>query len=75
MVFFLCKFGANNSPLLKQEIADKIGVSLGSISYRIGNFNAINGVGNATNFAKLSLNVHEKYSELSMQELNAIAFN
>ena len=74
MVFFLCKFGVENSPLSKQEVADKIGVSLGSVSYRIGNFNAINGVGNATNFAKLSLKVHEKYSNLSMQKLKAIAF-
>jgi len=75
MVFFLCKFGADNCPLSKREVADKIGVSLGSISFRIGNFNAINGVGNATHFAKLSLNVHEKYSNLSMQELKTIAFN
>ncbi len=75
MVFFLCKFGVDNSPLSKQEIADVIGVSLGSVSYRIGNFNAINGVGNATNFAKLSLKVHEQYSKLSMQDLKSVAFN
>ena len=74
MVFFLCKFGVENSPLSKQEIADKIGVSLGSVDYRIGNFNAINGVGSATNFARLSLEVHEQYSHLSMQELKTIAF-
>ncbi|MBF4297128.1 winged helix-turn-helix domain-containing protein, partial [Vibrio anguillarum] len=75
MIFFLCKFGVENSPLSKQEIADKIGVSLGSVSYRVGNFNAIKGVGNTTNFAKLSLKVHEQYSNYSMQELKAIAFN
>jgi len=75
MVFFLCKFGAENSPLSKQEIADEIGASLGSVSYRIGNFNAINGIGKATNYAQLSLNVHHKYSELSMQELKSLAFN
>ncbi|AOW75418.1 hypothetical protein A3Q34_00060 [Colwellia sp. PAMC 20917] len=74
MIFFLCKFGVENSPLSKQEIADKIGVSLGSVSYRIGNFNAINGVGSATNFAKLSLKVHEQYSNFSIQKLKAIAF-
>jgi predicted transcriptional regulator len=75
IIFFLCKFGIESCPLSKQEIADKIGVSLGSVSYRVGNFKAISGVGNATNFAKLSLEVHEKYSNLSMQDLKSLAFD
>ncbi|MGF1689706.1 winged helix-turn-helix domain-containing protein [Photobacterium kagoshimensis] len=74
MILFLKKFGVENSPLSKQEIADKIGVSLGSVSYRVGNFKAIDGIGSATNFARLSLQVHKQYSNLSMQELKAIAF-
>ncbi|MCL1056544.1 hypothetical protein L2729_00880 [Shewanella gelidimarina] len=35
MDFFLREFGVENSSLLKQEIAVKIGVSLDSFSYRI----------------------------------------
>ena len=75
MIFFLHKFGIENSPLSKQEIAEKIGVSLGSVSYRLGNFKAIDGEGKATNFAKLSEQVHKNYASLSMQELKNVAFN
>lgn len=74
MVFFLYKFGKENSPITKDEISKKIGVSLGSLSYRIGNFKAINGEGNATHFAKLSEMVFKKYAKLNMQELKNVAF-
>jgi hypothetical protein len=75
MILFIYKFGVGNSPLSKQEIADKIGVSLGSVSYRVGNFKAIDGVGNVTHFARLSEEVHKKYSGLNMQALKNIAYN
>ena len=74
MILFVRKFGIENSPLTKQDIADKIGVSLGSVSYRIGNFKAIDGIGKATHFAKLSKEVHEKYSNLNESELKQLAF-
>ena len=75
MVLFVHKFGIENSPLTKQEIAEKIGVSLGSVSYRLGNFKAIDGEGKATNFAKLSDLVAKEYIALNMQELKNVAFN
>ncbi len=74
MILFIYKFGVEDSPLSKQEIADKIGVSLGSVSYRLGNFKAIDGVGKATHYERLSKDVHKKYSGLSMQELKNVAF-
>ena len=74
MILFVYKFGIKNSPLTRNKIAEKIGVSLGSVSYRIGNFKAIDGIGNATHYTKLSLNVHSKYSNLNEIELRQLAF-
>lgn len=74
MILFIHKFGIKNSPYTKTQIAEKIGVSLGSVSYRIGNFKAIEGIGNATHYAKLSLNIYKKYSNLSQKELKKLAF-
>ena len=74
MILFIHKFGIESSPLDKEGIAKEIGVSLGSVSYRIGNFKAIDGIGKATHFAKLSFEVHKKYSSLSKQELKRLAF-
>lgn len=75
LILFVHKFGIENSPLTKQEIADKIGATRGSVNYRIGNFKAIDGIGNVTHFTKLSLAVHQKYSTLSEIELKKLAFN
>ena len=42
----------------KADVAKLIGVSEGSLSYRIGNFNAIRGIGKATHYSKLSKKVY-----------------
>jgi hypothetical protein len=75
MILFIHKFGIESSPLTKQQIAYKICVSLGSVNYRIGNFKAIDGVGEATHYAKLSQEIHEKYSDLTKAELKKLAFS
>jgi len=69
------KFGIENSPLTKQQIADEIGVTLGGVSWRVGNFKAIDGLGKATNVASLSREVYKKYSSLTETELEKLAFN
>jgi len=74
MILFVHKYGIENSPLSKQQIADEIGVSLGSVSYRLGNFRAIEGEGAATHFAQLSYDVYQQYSTLPMHELRILAF-
>lgn len=74
MILFIHKYGIEKCPLTKQEIADKIGTSRGSVNYRIGNFKAIEGIGNATHYAKLSEYVHKKYYDLSENELKNLAF-
>ena len=42
---------------------------------RFGNFKAIDGVGEATHFAKLSQEVHDKYSDFTKAELKKLAFS
>jgi len=74
MILFVHKFGIEKSPIAKKEIAKIIGVSLGSVSYRIGKFKAIEGIGEATHYAKLSLTVYTKYSDLNEMELSQLAF-
>jgi hypothetical protein len=74
MILFVHKFGIESSPLTKQQIADKIGVTVSSLTWRIGNFKAIDGKGKATNFAKLSEEIYKKYSNLVNAELRQQAF-
>lgn len=74
MVLFVHLYGVEISPLSKQQIAETIGVSLGSLSYRLGNFRAIDGEGAAIHFAQLSQDVCDQYSALPMQQLRELAF-
>ena len=74
MILFVHKFGIESSPLTMEQIADKIGVSLGSVRWRIGNFKAIDGIGNAAHFARLSQETHKKYFRFNMAELKQKAF-
>jgi len=73
-ILYLYKFCSNTNLISKSEVAEQIGVSLGSVSYRLGNFKAINGVGKADHIAKLSRKVHDKYSMFSEAELKELAF-
>lgn len=74
MTLYIYKFGLQNIPFSKQDIANKIGVSVGSLNFRIGNFKAIEGIGKATHFSKLSLKVYNTYSHYNEEELRKIAF-
>jgi len=73
-ILYLYKFCSNTNSISKSELAKHIGVSLGSVSYRLGNFKAINGIGKADHIAKLSRKVHDKYSMLSEEKLKELAF-
>jgi hypothetical protein len=75
IVLYITKYGYENISYSKNDIAKLIDISEGSLSYRIGNFKAIQGIGNATNYAKLSKIVFDKYEKLSEAELKNLAFN
>lgn len=74
-VLYITLHGYDNIPYSKNDIAEQIGVSSGSLGFRIGNFKAIQGIGKATNFAKLSQEVYDQYSSLNEQELRELAFS
>jgi len=74
MILFVSQFGFGKSPLTRQQMAERLGVSVGSVSYRLGNFAAIKGAGKATHYARLSQEVYDKYSNLSIENLKNLAF-
>lgn len=73
-VLYITIHGYKNIPYVKNDIAEQIGVTAGSVSFRIGNFKAIRGIGSATNYAKLSKQVYDEYNMLSEMELRRLAF-
>lgn len=75
MILYIYNFGIQNIPFSKQDIANKIGVSVGSLNYRVGNFKAIEGIGKATHFSKLSLQIYNLYSHIKENELRSLAFD
>lgn len=72
---YITLYGYDKIPYSKNDIAEQIGVSNGSLGFRIGNFKAIQGIGKATNFAKLSKEVYDEYSLLCEPELRKLAFS
>lgn len=52
-VLYITLYKYDIIPYNSSQISNKIGVSIGSLSYRIGNFKAIQGIGKAKNVAKL----------------------
>ncbi len=73
MVFYIYKFGFDGIPSRK-DIAKKIGVTVGSLNYRVGNFKAIDGIGKANHYSALSEEVYNKYKKFSKSRLHTLAF-
>ena len=74
-VLYIVKYGYQFLSYDKNSVSKQIGVTNGSLSYRIGNFKAIEKIGKATHYSKLSKSVYDKYNLLSESELKALAFN
>ncbi len=74
IILYILKYGYRNIPYSRSDISKLIGISEGSLSYRIGNFKAIEGIGNAKNYTKLSKIVFLKYEKLPEKELKILAF-
>jgi hypothetical protein len=73
-ILYIALYGYENIPYKKNDIAQQIGVTAGSISFRLGNFKAIQGIGKATHYAKLSKSVYDKFGALNEQKLQELAF-
>lgn len=74
-VLYIVLYGYENIPYKKNDIAEQIGVTVGSLGYRLGNFKAIQGIGKVTHVAKLSKYVYNKYNSLNEPKLRELAFN
>jgi len=74
-VLYITLYGYTNSYPTKADVAKSIGVSEGSLSYRIGNFKAIQGIGKATNYAKLSKVVYDNNHTKTQATLQSLASN
>jgi hypothetical protein len=75
MVLFAYKFGFHNCPLTRQQMAERIGTSVGSVGYRISNFASLEGQGHADHAASLTKAVYQVYAHIPMEVLRAIAFD
>lgn len=73
-ILYIAKFGYENIPYTKSMLTKIIGITMGSFSYRLGNFKAIEGVGAATHYAKLSKKVYDKYNHMDEKKLKELAF-
>ncbi|GHU09535.1 hypothetical protein AGMMS50225_10570 [Betaproteobacteria bacterium] len=74
MVLFAYKFGFDKCPLTKQQMAERIGTSVGSVGYRVSNFASLEGEGHADHAALLTKAVFQEYGRIPMEKLKAIAF-
>ncbi|GHU22265.1 hypothetical protein AGMMS50243_21530 [Betaproteobacteria bacterium] len=73
-MLFAYKFGFDKCPLTKQQMAERIGTTVGSVGYRVGNFASLEGKGQADHAALLTQAVYQEYGRISMEKLKAIAF-
>jgi len=72
-VLYITLYGYTSLYPTNKDVAKLIGVSEGSLSYRIGNFKAIQGIGKATNYAKLSKEVYDKNHTKTQTILQSLA--
>jgi len=75
LVLYMYKFGCERLGLTRRMVADRIGVSRGSLEYRIANFKALDGIGSATNYARLTQEVHARYSNLPEAQLRRLVLS
>jgi 5-methylcytosine-specific restriction protein A len=74
LVFYIYRYGTENIFHTRAKIAESIGISVGSLSARIGNFKFIDGQGKFDHSATLSHSVYDKCKDYSESRLRSIAF-
>lgn len=72
---YITLYRCNKILYSKNNIAEQIVVSNGSLRFRIGNFKAIQKISKTSNFTKLSKEMYDKYNLLSEPELRQLAFS
>lgn len=68
ITYYLYRYGDRKLPNTKPEIAEAMGISMGSLSYKIGNFRAIDGQGNLDGYSRQAVRIYNQYYKLTADE-------
>ena len=72
VAFYLYRFESRSKirgiPYSFEQIAGKIGTSIGSLDRRMGNFEALDGAGNLDHWAMISEAVYHEYGDVAEQD-------
>ncbi len=61
IAYYLYRFGDSDLTVNKKELGDILGMRLGSLSYKIGNFKAIDGKGNLDGYSAQAVRIYKQY--------------
>ena len=69
IAYYLYRFGDSDLNVSKKELGDILGMGLGSLSYKIGNFKAIDGQGDLDGYSLQAVRIYKHYSVLSDEKV------
>ncbi len=64
IAYYLYRFGDDDLPVTKKELGDILGMRLGSLSYKVGNFKVIDGLGNLDGYSLQAVRIYKQYHTL-----------
>jgi hypothetical protein len=64
IAYYLYCFGDADLSVNKKALSDILGMTLGSLSYKIGNFKAIDGLGNLDGYSLQAVRTYKQYHTL-----------
>lgn len=68
IAYYLYRFGDSELNVTKKELGDILGMGIGSLSYKIGKFKAIDGQGDLDGYSYQAVRIYKQHSELSDEE-------
>jgi len=69
IAYYLYRFGDSDLSINKKELGDVLGMGLGSLSYKIGNFKAIDGQGNLDGYSLQAVRIYKRFHMLPDQQV------
>ena len=69
IAYFLYRFGDGELSVSKRELGDMLGMGLGSLSYKIGNFKAIDGRGDLDGYSLQAVRIYKRYHILPDEQI------
>lgn len=68
IAYYLYRFGDKELSVTKKELGDILGMGIGSLSYKIGNFKAIDGQGDLDGYSYQAVRIYKQYNGLLDEE-------